>query len=116
MVVIKITRCCLGNMGGILSSKAIQSSALALEGIDDIKCCDCLTASMLCVCHCIPDDVLQEDLQDTPCLLIDESRNTLDTTSASKSADGWLCDSLNVIPKNLSVTLSTSLSCIIMSL
>ena len=109
MVVIKITRCCVNVRN--LSSEAIQGPALALESIDNIKCCHCLPASMLCVGHCIPDDILQEDLQDTSCLLIDEPRNTLDSTSASKSADGWLCDSLDVIPENLSVTLSTSLSC-----
>ena len=94
-----------------LASKAVQGPALAFEGIDDIKGCHSLTAGMLGVCDCIPDDILQEDLQDTPCLLINESRDTLDTSTASKSADGWLCDSLDVVSEYLSMALGTSLSC-----
>ena len=56
-----------------LASKAVQGPSLALEGIDDIKGCHCLTASVLSICDCIPDDILQEDLEDASGLLIDES-------------------------------------------
>jgi hypothetical protein len=36
--------------------------------------------------------VLQEDLQDTTGLLTDETRDTLDTITASKTMNGGLCD------------------------
>ena len=55
-----------------LASKAVQGPSLALEGIDDIECCHCLTASVLSVGDCIPDDILQEDLEDASGLFIDE--------------------------------------------
>ena len=94
-----------------LPTKSVQGSALALEGIDDIKCCHRLATGVLSVGDCIPDDILQEDLEDAPSLFIDESRDTLDTTTASQSTDGRLCNSLDVVSEYLSVALGTSLSC-----
>ena len=94
-----------------LSSKAIEGPSLPLQGIDNVKGCDCLTTSVLSVGDCIPDDILQEHLEDASGLLINESRDTLDTSTASKSADGWLCDSLNVVSEHLSMALGTTLSC-----
>jgi hypothetical protein len=38
------------------------------------------------------------------------SRDTLDTTTTSETTDGWLGDSLNVVAKNLSVTLGSALA------
>jgi hypothetical protein len=58
----------------------------------------------------ITDDVLKEDLQDTTGFLIDETRDTLDTTTASKTTNGRLGNTLNVITKNLAMTLGSSLS------
>ena len=94
-----------------LSSKSVQSPALSLEGIDNIKCCHCLTASMLSVGDCIPDHILQEHLEDASGLLIDQARDTLDASATSQSPDCWLCDSLDVVSQHLSVSLGTSLSC-----
>ena len=36
--------------------------------------------------------VLQEDLENTTSLFIDQTRNTLDTTTTSETTDGGLCD------------------------
>jgi len=58
----------------------------------------------------IPDDVLKEHLQDTSGLLIDEARDTLDSTTASQTSDGGLGDALDVVSQHLPVTLSASLS------
>ena len=52
--------------------------------------------------------VLQEDLEDTTSLVVDSSRDTLDTTSASQSTDGWLGDTLDVVAKNLAVAFSST--------
>ena len=54
--------------------------------------------------------VLEEDLKNTTGLLVDETRNTLDTTTAGKTTDSGLGDTLNVVAKDLAVTLSTTLS------
>ena len=45
---------------------------------------------MLSVGDSITDDVLKEDLEDTPGLLIDEARDTLDSTTTSETANGRL--------------------------
>ena len=37
-------------------------------------------------------------------------RNTLDTTTTSETADSGLCDTLDVVTKNLAVALGTTLS------
>jgi hypothetical protein len=42
--------------------------------------------------------------------LVNETRDTLDTTSTSETPDGGLGDSLDVVSQNLPVSLSASLS------
>lgn len=93
-----------------LTTEAVQSTSLAFQSVDDVHGGDGLPLGVLSVCDGITDDVLKEHLQDTTGLLIDESRDTLDTTSASKTADGRLGDTLDVISQHLSVTLGAPLS------
>ena len=83
---------------------------MALEGIDDIHGSDSLTTSMLGVGDGVADDVLKEDLEHTAGLLVDETGDTLDTSTTSETADGGLGDALDVIAKDLAVTLGASLS------
>ena len=40
----------------------------------------------------VTDDVLKEDLQNTASLLVDEARDTLDTTTTSEAANSGLRD------------------------
>ena len=71
--------------------------------------------------------VLKEDLEDTTGLLVDETGDTLDTATAGQTTDSGLGDTwstaqpeqprdcewrrtLDVVTKNLAVTLSTALS------
>ena len=56
-----------------LASEAIESTALPLQGIHYIHCSDSLPLSMLSVGDGITDNILQENLQDTPSLLVDEA-------------------------------------------
>ena len=56
-----------------LASEAIEGTTLPLQGIHNIHSSDSLPLSMLGVGDSIADDVLQEDLQDTPSLLVDET-------------------------------------------
>lgn len=65
---------------------------------------------MLGVCDCVTDDVFEEYLEDTSCLFVDESRDTLDTTTTSEATNSRLGDTLDVVTQNLSVALGTSLS------
>ena len=95
---------------GNLTSESVQGAALALEGVDDVHGSDGLAASVLGVGHGVTHHVLQEDLEDTAGLLVDQTRDTLDTSTASKTADSGLGDTLDVVAKNLAVALSSTLS------
>ena len=65
---------------------------------------------MLGVCDGITDDVLKENFEYASGLLVDQSRDTLDTTTTSETANSGLGDSLDVITQHLAMTLSASLS------
>ena len=65
---------------------------------------------MLRVGDGVADDVLEEDLEHAAGLLVDEARDALDAAAAREAADGGLGDALDVVPKDLAVTLGASLS------
>jgi ABC-type transporter Mla subunit MlaD len=54
--------------------------------------------------------IFQESLENTTSLLVDQTRDTLDTSTTSKTTDGRLGDALDVVTKDLPVTLGSSLS------
>ena len=93
-----------------LTTESVQSTALAFQGVDDVHGCDSLPLGVLGVGDGIPDDVLKENLQDTTGLLVDKTRDTFHTTSASQAADSGLGDTLDVVTKDFPVTLGASLS------
>ena len=93
-----------------LATKAIQGAALPLESVDHVHGGDSLPLGVLSVGDGISDDVLQEDLENSTSLLIDESRDPLDSSTASQSPDGGLGDALDVVPQHLAMTLGSSLS------
>ena len=80
-----------------LTTEAVESAALALEGVDNVHGSDRLALGVLGVGDSIPDDVLQEHLEHTSGLLVDEARNALHAATTSKTADGGLGDALDVI-------------------
>jgi len=45
----------------------------------------------------VPDDILEKDLEYAPRFFVDETRNTLDTTTTSETANGWLVVTINTI-------------------
>ena len=98
------------SLDGCLTSESVQGTSLTFEGIDDIHGGDGLPLGVLGVGDSVTDDVLEEHLEDTTGLLVDESRDTFYTTSSGKTTDGWLGDTLDVITKYLPVTLSATLS------
>ena len=93
-----------------LSAEAVEGLALALEGVDDVHGGDGLPPGVLGVGHGITDDVLEEHLEDTAGLFVDETGDALDTTTASETADRRLRDALDVVTENLAVTLGAALS------
>jgi hypothetical protein len=93
-----------------LSAEAVQSAALSLEGMDHIKSSDGLSASVLGVGDGVTDDVLQEHLQHTTSLLVDQAGDALDTASARQTTNGGLRDALDVVTKDSSVALRAALA------
>ena len=96
--------------GVSLTSESVEGASLPLESIDNIHGGDSLPLGMFGVGDGIPDDVLKENLEDSTGLLIDEARDTLDSSTASQPSDGGLGDSLDVVSQHLAVTLGASLS------
>ena len=93
-----------------LTSESVEGTSLPLEGIDHVHGGDGLPLGVLGVGDGIPDDILKEDLEDTTGLLVDESGDTLDSSSPRQPPDGGLGDALDVVSQHLPVTLSASLS------
>ena len=93
-----------------LSTESVEGTSLPLEGIDDIHSGDSLPLGVFGVGDGITDDVLKEDLEDTTGLLVDQARDTLDTSTSRQTADGGLGDTLNVITQYFAMTLSASLA------
>ena len=93
-----------------LTTESVQGTSLSFEGIDYIHGGDSLPLGMLGICDGITDNVLQENLEDTTSLLVDESRDTLHTPAPRKTTDGGLGDALDVVPQHLAMALGTTLS------
>ena len=93
-----------------LSAEAVESLALALEGVDNIHGGDSLAASVLSVGDRVADHVLKEYLEHTAGLLVDEAADALHTTTASQAADGGLGDALDVVAQDLAVALGADLA------
>ena len=98
----------LGEMG--LTAESVQGTSLTLQSVDHIHGGHGLPLGVLGVGDGITDDVLEEHLQDTTGLLVDETGDTLHTTTASQAADGGLGDALDVITQYFAVTLGASLA------
>ena len=93
-----------------LTSKSVEGTSLPLQGVDDVHGSDSLSLSVLSVGDGITDDVLEEDLEHSTSLLVDQAADSLHTTSPSQTPDGGLSDTLDVITEHLPVTLGATLS------
>ena len=91
-----------------LTAESVQGASLALEGVDHIHGSHGLPLGVLGVGDGITDDVLEENLENTTGLLVDEAGDALDTATASQTADGGLGDTLDVIPEDFPMALSAS--------
>ena len=93
-----------------LTAESVQGASLPLQGIDHIHGGDSLPLGVFGVGDGIPDHILQEDLEDTTGLLVDQARDTLDSSPPRQTPDGGLGDALDVIPQHLPVALGASLA------
>ena len=98
------------NNGNHLATESVESASLPLQCIHNIHGSDSLSLGMISVGDGVTNDRLEEHTEDGAGLLIDQVADTLDTTTTSKTANSWLSDALNVITKQLAMTLSSSLS------
>ncbi|CAN6877498.1 unnamed protein product [Brassica oleracea] len=73
-----------------LTAETVESASLPLQSINHIHGCDSLPPRVLSVGDSVADDILEEDLEDSSGLLVDQTANTLDTTSTSKTTNGRL--------------------------
>jgi len=110
-----------------LSTETVKGTAGALEGVDNVESGDGLPLCVFSIGHRVANDlqnmleskiklvkvvtdIFKESFENTTSLFVDQTRDTLDTSTASKTANGGLGDTLDVITKNLPVTLGSSLS------
>lgn len=93
-----------------LAAETVEGPALSLESVDDVHGSYSFSFGVLGVGDGITDDVLQENLQHTSCFFVDETGDALHATTTCETANGWLRDPLDVVAKNLTVTLRTSFS------
>ena len=110
MVVLKRTGCFEKMVSQSLTSESVQGASLPLQSVDDIHGGDGLPLGVFGVGDSVPDDVLEEHLEDTTGLLVDESGDTLDSATARQPPDGGLGDALDVVSQHLPVTLGASLA------
>jgi len=94
-----------------LSSEAVEGASLPLEGVHHVEGGDGLAPGVLGVGDGVPDDVLQEHLEHTAGLLVDQAGDALDAAPAGQPADGGLGDALDVVSEDLPVPLGASLAC-----
>jgi hypothetical protein len=93
-----------------LAAETVQCTTLAFQRVDNVHGGDCLPLGVLGVGDGVTDNVLQENFEHTTGLLVDETGDTLDSASASQTADSGLGDTLDVVSQYLTVTLCSSLS------
>ena len=93
-----------------LTAESVEGAALTFQSVDDVHGSDGLPLGVFGVGDGIPDDVLKEHLEYATGLLVNEARDTLDTSTTCQTADGGLGDTLDVITQHLAMPLGASLS------
>lgn len=86
---------------GSLGTETVKGAALALESVDNVERGNGLALGVLSVGNRVTDDRLKEELEDTTGLVVDETGDTLDTTTTRETADSGLSDTLDVVSQDL---------------
>ena len=80
-----------------LTSESVECASLSFECIYHIHGGDSLSLGVLSVGDCITDDILEENLEHTSGLFVDQTRDSLHSTTTGQSANSWLRDTLDVV-------------------
>ena len=76
-----------------LTTESVEGAALTLESVDNIERGNSLSLGVLGVGDRVANHRLEERLEDSTGLLVDQARDTLDTTTTSQSTNSGLSDS-----------------------
>ena len=91
----------------LLDTKTIQSLALALEGVDNVRGSDGLALGVFHVADRVFDDVLHENLQGLAGLLVNDAVHTLNAATTSEFTESGLVGGGNeVVGPDLLVALA----------
>ena len=93
-----------------LPSETIEGTSLSLERVHYVERGDGASFGVFGVGDRVTNDRFEEELEDTTRLVVDETRDTLDTSTSRKTSDSGLGDTLNVVAQNLAVSLGTTLA------
>ena len=95
---------------GCLVAVTVEGSALSLQSVHHIHSSHRLSLRVLRVRHGVTNHSVQERLQHRTGFVVDQTRNTLHTTSSRQTADSGLRDTQNVVTHHLAMSLRTSLA------
>jgi hypothetical protein len=84
--------------------ETVESAALALQRIDNIKSGHSFPTRMFGVSDRVTNHILKEVTEDTSHLFVDVTTDPFDTTTSSKATDGWLRNALDVFSHDLPMT------------
>lgn len=91
------------------TTKTVKGTALTFERVDHIHGGNSLALSMLRIGDRVPDHIFQKHFQHPTSLFIDKTRDTFDASTTSQTPDSWLSNTLNVVPQDFAMALSTPL-------
>jgi len=91
-----------------LTSKTIQCASLSFQSIDHVHRCNGLTFSVFGVRNSVPNNVFQESFQHTSGFLVNQTRDSLHSTTACQPSYSRLRYSLDVVSQNVPVPLSAT--------
>lgn len=93
-----------------LNTETVKSTAVTLEGVDNVEGSDGLTLGVVSVLSSITNDVHEELTKDVTNAVVDQERDTLDTTTTGETTNSGLGNTLKVVTGDLSVTLGATLA------
>jgi len=93
-----------------LCAETVQRAPRSLECVDDVEGGDGFPLCVFGVGDRVTDDVFKENLEDATGLLVDETRDTLHASTTGEATDSRLGDTLDVVAKNLAVSLGSTFS------
>ena len=93
-----------------LIAETVQSSSLSLQSVHNVHSSHSLSLGVLRVGHSITNHSVQESLQHRTGFIVNQTRDTLHTSSASQTTNSGLRNTQNVITHHLAMSLRSSLS------